>query len=203
MFLKQLTVGAFGTNCYLVSDEESREGYVIDPGAEGDRIANEINRLSIKVKGILLTHGHLDHFEAVDVVASRTGAPVMMHRADHDQYIKIPSFFGDVKAPETKISEFLVHGTELKAGNLVLKVLETPGHTPGGVSFYDGEGTVFCGDSLFWRSVGRCDLPGGNWETLTQSIQNVLYTLPEETRVYCGHGSATTIGEERKNNPYV
>ncbi len=203
MFLKQLTVGTFGTNCYLVSDEESREGYVIDPGAEGDRIVNEIKRLSINVKGILLTHGHLDHFEAVDTVAFETGAPVLMHCADHGQYTKIPSFFGPVTAPKTKISEFLVHGTELKAGKLALKVLETPGHTPGGVSFYDGEGAVFCGDSLFWRSVGRCDLPGGNRETLTRSICEVLYTLPEETRVYCGHGSATTIGEERKNNPYV
>ena len=203
MFLKQLTVGDFGTNCYLIADEESREGYVIDPGAEGDRIVREIKRLSINVKGILLTHGHLDHFEAVDTVAFETGAPVLMHRADHGQYTKIPSFFGPVTAPKTKISEFFVHGTELKAGKLVLKVLETPGHTPGGVSFYDGEGAVFCGDSLFWRSVGRCDLPGGNWETLTRSICEVLYTLPEETRVYCGHGSATTIGEERKNNPYV
>ncbi len=203
MLLKQLTVGDFSTNCYLVWDEESLEGYVIDPGAEGDRIVSEIKRFSINVKGILLTHGHLDHFEAVDVVASKTGAPVLMHRADHDQYTQIPSFFGTVKPPETKISEFLVHGMELKTKHLVLTILETPGHTPGGISIYDGKSAVFCGDSLFWRSVGRCDLPGGNWETLSQSIQTVLYTLPEDTQIYCGHGPATTIGEERKNNPYV
>ncbi|MBE7043215.1 MAG: MBL fold metallo-hydrolase [Ruminococcaceae bacterium] len=203
MFVTQLTVGAFGTNCYLVFDEESRQGYVIDPAADGDRINNEIKRLSMKVKGILLTHGHLDHFEAVDRVASETGAPVMMHRDDHFQYEKIPAFFGPVPAPKTKISRFLEHGDVLCAGKLALQVLHTPGHTPGGLSFYDGEGTVFCGDTLFWRSIGRCDLPGGSFKVLSQSIQEMLYTLPEETKVFSGHGSATTIGEERKNNPYV
>lgn len=203
MFVKQLTVGSFGTNCYLVWDEESLCGYVIDPGAQGDRINGEIKRLSLKIKGILLTHGHLDHFEAVDTVADFTGAPVMMHRGDHHQYTCIPAFFGDVSAPKTQITEFLVHGQTLQAGKLTFTVLETPGHTPGGICFYDGQSAVFCGDSLFWRSVGRCDLPGGSWETLTRSIQTVLYTLPEETKVYCGHGPVTTIGEERKNNPYI
>ncbi len=203
MFVKQLTVGDFGTNCYLVSDEESLEGYVIDPGGEGNRIVEEVNRLAIKVKGILLTHGHLDHFEAVDIIAKATGAPVMMHRADYDQYTCIPSFFGTVQAPKTPILEFLKQGMKLQAGRLTLTVLETPGHTPGGVCFYNEQDSVFCGDTLFFRSVGRCDLPGGNWKVLEDSIQNVLYQLPETTTVYCGHGPATTIGEERMNNPYV
>lgn len=203
MFVKQLTVGSFGTNCYLVSDEESREGYVIDPAADGERIVGEVHRLAMKVKGILLTHGHLDHFEAVDVVARETGAPVMMHRDDHFQYIRIPAFFGTVQAPKTPISEFLEQGRKLTAGNLSLTVLETPGHTPGGICFYNGQDSVFCGDTLFFRSVGRCDLPGGSWKTLEQSIRNVLYALPESTILYCGHGPNSTIGEERMNNPYV
>lgn len=203
MKIKQLTVGSFATNCYLLLDEETREGFVIDPGDEGDRICREIISLSMKVKGILLTHGHLDHFDGVDAVAKMTGAPVLMHQADHGWYVNIPAFFGPVKAPDTPIKEFLKNGQTFTAGKVSLTVLETPGHTPGGVSFYDGEGNVFCGDSLFWRSIGRCDLPGGSFPTLCRSIEDVLYALPEETRVYCGHGPATTIEEERKNNPYV
>lgn len=203
MFIKQMTVGSFATNCYLLSDEESREGYVIDPGGEGEKINREIERLSLKVKGILLTHGHWDHFEAVDTVADWTGAPVMMHRADHFQYTRIPSFFGTVPAPKTAVLEFLIEGQKLQAGNLTLQVLETPGHTPGGISFYDGKSAVFCGDTLFCGSVGRCDLPGGNWEVLKRSIQDVLFVLPDEVTVYSGHGPATEIGRERKTNPYV
>lgn len=202
MLLRQLTVGSFATNCYLAADAATREGFVIDPGGDGERILLEISKLKMKVKGILLTHGHWDHFAAVDQVAEKTGAPLLMSRADHCWYVKVPSFFGPVAPPKTPVSAFLEPGRELAAGNLTFKVLATPGHTPGGLSFY-GEEAVFCGDSLFWRSVGRCDLPGGNWPVLCRSIEDTLFALPDHTRVYCGHGPDTTIGEERKNNPYL
>lgn len=202
MKVQQLTVGSFATNCYLVTDESTREGFVIDPGGDGDRILSEIKKTGMKVKGILLTHGHYDHFAAVDRVAQETKAPVLIHRSDACWYSQIPSFFGPVAPPKTKISGFLEPGQRLRTGELSLEVLATPGHTPGGVSFYGG-GVLFCGDTLFWRSVGRCDLPGGNWDTLLSSIRTTLFSLPEDTAVYCGHGPETTIGEEKEQNPYL
>ena len=177
MTVRQLTVGSFATNCYMVIDEAAKEGFVIDPGGDGERILSEITRNGMKVKGILLTHGHYDHFAVVDRVAEGTGAPVLISQADACWFYKIPSFFGPVTPPKTKISRYLEHGQRILA--------------------------LFCGDTLFWRSVGRCDLPGGDWNTLLSSIHNILFKLPDETVVYCGHGPETTIGEERKQNPYL
>ncbi len=202
MTVRQLTVGSFATNCYMVIDEAAKEGFVIDPGGDGERILSEITRNGMKVKGILLTHGHYDHFAVVDRVAEGTGAPVLISQADACWFYKIPSFFGPVTPPKTKISRYLEPGQRILAGQMAFEILATPGHTPGGISLY-GSGALFCGDTLFWRSVGRCDLPGGDWNTLLSSIHNILFKLPDETVVYCGHGPETTIGEERKQNPYL
>lgn len=202
LVIKRLTVGSFAANCYLVMDDASKAGFVIDPGGEGDRIVKELSRMGMKTKAILLTHGHYDHFAGVDPVAEFTGAPVRMNRHDACWYSRIPSFFGSVPAPKTPLGAYLEPGDLLRAGSLSLQVIAAPGHTVGGLCFY-GDGVLFSGDSLFYRSVGRCDLPGGNWEVLRRSIQENLFSLPSDTVVYCGHGESTTIGEEKEKNPYL
>lgn len=202
MVIRRLTVGSFAANCYLVMDDASKAGFVIDPGGEGDRIVKELSRMDMKTKAILLTHGHYDHFAGVDPVAEFTGAPVRINRHDACWYSRIPSFFGPVPAPKTPLGAYLEPGDLLRAGDLSLQVIDAPGHTAGGLCFY-GDGVLFSGDSLFRRSVGRCDLPGGNWEVLRRSIQENLFSLPSDTVVYCGHGESTTIGEEKEKNPYL
>lgn len=205
MLIRTLVVGPLSTNCYIVADQDAKEGIVIDPAAEAPRILAEVLRLDLKIRYIIDTHGHMDHILANDEVRRGTGAPLFIHGDDaaflsrpDPQFARWLGIAVRFEPPD----RLLKGGESLDVGALRLSVLTTPGHTPGGISLY-GDGVVFTGDALFNQGVGRTDLPGGNWHQLLASIQNVLFALPDDTLVYPGHGPSTTIGAEKTDNPFV
>ena len=199
MLIKCLPVGHLMTNCYIVTDETTLECAVIDPGDESNTILYYLEDNHLTCRAILLTHGHYDHTGAVYAVHEETGAPVYMNALDAGTAVAFDSY--SFVPPEGTI--FYKEGDEVKVGSLTFRVMETPGHTPGGVSYYfPDEKAVFTGDALFYRSLGRTDFPGGDHDTLLHSIRKVLFALPEETAVLPGHGPATSIGNERRNNPF-
>lgn len=204
------TVGLFAENTYFLVHEPSLEAVVIDPGDEGERLGAIITREGWKVRYILNTHAHLDHVGAVAAIKELTGAPFHLHESERMLLEGIPAqaaFFGVPAPPVPEVDGDLVEGQVLRLGEgdgapLEIRVLETPGHSPGGVSLVVAD-RVFVGDVLFQGSVGRTDLPGGNFETLAESIREKLFQLPEETRLYPGHGPETTVGHEKRTNPFV
>ena len=200
-----LQVGSLGTNCYLAYDEQTLDGVVVDPGGEGARIIREIANHQIKVLAILLTHGHADHIMALKQVREALQAPVIIHPADEamlgDAKRNLSLFVGE--AITCAAVERVVSDEEtVTIGSLSFKVLHTPGHTPGGCCFQFAS-DVFCGDTIFSESIGRTDLPGGSYAQLLQSIQEKIMTLPDETSLYPGHGPKTTVGWERRMNPFL
>jgi hydroxyacylglutathione hydrolase len=204
MILQGLVVGPFASNCYIVGSETGREGMVIDPGADAERIVQAINKEKLDIKHIVLTHGHIDHISGVKGVREATGAALCIH-ADDRQFIQekpIRSTFGasypSLSAPE----RLLQGGDSVDVGDLHFMVLHTPGHTPGGICLM-GHGVVFSGDTLFNYGIGRTDFPGGSTSQLMNSIHTKLMILPDNTAVYPGHGPATTIGTERRGNPFL
>ncbi len=202
MILKVLEVSMFGTNCYLVGCSQTHEGVVIDPGAEGKRIIKEIRDAGLKIKYIINTHGHIDHIGANSRLKEAFGAPILLHRKDLEIY-QNPGFgLGLVVGKQPQPDRFIKEGDRIYFGRLSLQVLETPGHTPGGVSLYM-PGAVFSGDTLFAGSIGRTDLAGGSFHQIIQSIKERLLVLPPETAVYPGHGPATTIRAEARSNPFI
>ena len=202
MILERLALGDYQANCYIYASETSNKGFIIDPGDEADVILKRVKELGLGIEYIILTHGHPDHTGALKIVREKTGTPIAIHAADaamlKDKFLHsllgFPHF--DV-VPEL----LLVDRETLKSGELGLKVIHTPGHTPGGICLM-GEGLVFTGDTLFNMGVGRTDLPGGDMERLMSSIRNKLLSLPDETLVYPGHGPSSTIGDERQSNPF-
>lgn len=206
MILRTIPVGITQTNCYLVGCEETQAGAVIDPGGNPKRILREIEESGLDVRYVLNTHCHFDHMGANAEIVAATGAQLALHPAE------IPvlkarggaSIFG-VSVKESPMPDVeLEDGQELAVGTLTFHVLHTPGHTPGGGTFYlPEEGVAFDGDVLFSSGVGRTDLPGGDWETLMHSIRHVLFELPDETVIYSGHGPKTTIGREKRSNPWI
>ena len=206
MIIAALPVGLIQTNCYVVGCEETKEGVVIDPGGHPERILAEVERLGLTIKYVLNTHAHFDHTDANRAIVAATGAPLALHPEDRRllQSSGGAALFGMRADPSPPPDLELHDGDELEVGTLRLQVLHTPGHTPGHVCFYEPtEGVLFDGDVLFYRGVGRTDLPGGSWQQLMSSIQRVLFALPDETVVYSGHGPATTIGEEKRLNPWL
>lgn len=208
MKLLGIPVGSFQTNCYILIDEKTNQSVVIDPGAEPERLIKELNGLKVDVKAILLTHGHGDHIGAVEALRSATGAPLYIHELDAsmlgDAKRNLSSFTGDPLA--CKESEHLVKEGDLVqiTEDIILRVIFTPGHTQGGVCYYAKEqGFLFAGDTLFAESIGRTDFPGGSYATLIQNIKDKLMILPDETRVFPGHGPETTIGWEKDHNPFI
>jgi hydroxyacylglutathione hydrolase len=206
VIVKTLPVGLTQANCYIVGCEKTQQGAIIDPGDEGERILEAVQGSGLTVTHVFLTHAHFDHIGAADEVMEATGAPLALHPDD------LPLlnagggsiFFGIQAPPIPDPSIRLADGQEITVGELTLRVLHTPGHTPGHVTFYEpNEGALFDGDVLFAQGVGRTDLPGGSYETLMRSINEQLMTLPDETLVYSGHGPATTIGRERVSNPWL
>ena len=206
MIVKQLSLGAIGTNCYLVGCEQTKEGVVIDPGDEANVILREIQATELTIKFILNTHAHFDHILANGPMVQATGAPLALHPLD------LPllranggaALFGIEVPPSPEPTIELAEGDTISFGNHTLEVLFTPGHTPGHVSFYEAKaGIIFDGDVLFAGGIGRTDLPGGNYETLMRTITQKLMVLPDETVVYSGHGPMTTIGQERASNPWL
>ncbi len=202
MKVEKMIVGMFATNCYFAICRDTKEAAVIDPGAEGKKIFARINSLSLKIKAIINTHGHIDHVGANGYLKDKTKAPLMISEKDLGTY-KNPGFGLKLltwkqPAPDQLLSE----GDRIDIGNFTLTVLETPGHTPGGISL-NGEDVLFCGDTLFAGSIGRTDLPGGSYDELIKSINERLVTLPPDTLVYPGHGSVSTIRTEIGSNPFI
>jgi glyoxylase-like metal-dependent hydrolase (beta-lactamase superfamily II) len=206
MLLRSITVGITQTNCYLVGCEASREGVVIDPGGNPKRILQAVEELGLTVRYVLNTHCHFDHMAANAEVVTATGAILALHPAELPilQDRGGASWFG-VLVKESPLPEVELEGGQvLEVGALRFQVLETPGHSPGGVTFYlEEEGVAFDGDVLFAMGVGRTDLPGGDWDTLMRSIREVLFSLPDDTVLYPGHGPQTTVGRERRMNPWL
>jgi hydroxyacylglutathione hydrolase len=203
--IQYVPVGIFQANCYLSVCPRTREAALIDPGAEPETILEMVRRADADVRYLLLTHGHPDHIGAVDTIYARYPVPLAIHEADipyltADQSIPGLVSFTPLQTPPTLV---LHDGDEISFGDIRLRVLHTPGHTPGSVCFIAGQSAVFSGDTLFHRGIGRTDLPGGNTQHLFTSIRERVYALPAAMRVYPGHGPATSIGEEQQLNPFV
>lgn len=206
MIIKQLPVGPIQANCYIVGCEETKEGVIIDPGDEADRILAEVESEELVIKYILNTHAHFDHIMANGEVVEATGAPLALHPLDLPLLRESGGavFFGLDLPPGPDPDMELAEGDVITFGQHTLAVLFTPGHSLGHVSFYEAkEGVVFDGDVLFAGGIGRTDLPGGSYETLMSSINEKLMILPDETVVCSGHGPITTIGQERAGNPWL
>jgi glyoxylase-like metal-dependent hydrolase (beta-lactamase superfamily II) len=207
VILEMLTVGPFQENCYIIGDEGTGEGALIDPGDEAARIALAAEQTGLEIGEIIITHAHIDHVGAVAALADEYACPVLMHSEAEPMLRQLPTQammmglrFGKVPAVDRYIEDEEV----LEVGGIELRSLYTPGHAPGHLAFYlDGEGLVFAGDALFAGSVGRTDLFGGDMELLLRSISERLLALPDETKVYSGHGPETTIGDERRHNPFL
>jgi hydroxyacylglutathione hydrolase len=207
VILETLTVGPFQENCYVIGDEETLEGAVVDPGDEAVRIALAVEQSNLEIGRILITHAHIDHVGAVAALADEYACPVLMHREAEPMLEQLPTQammmglrFGKVPS----VDHYLEDGQVLEVGGLKLEARYTPGHAPGHLAFYaESEAVVFAGDALFAGSVGRTDLFGGNMEVLMRSINERLMTLPDETQVFPGHGPQTTIADERRHNPFL
>ena len=199
------SVGPFQENCYLLVDELSRRAVLIDPGSEPDRLIASVRASGATLNAIWLTHAHLDHLLGVSRIREETGAPAYLHPADRPLYDAAPqqgAAFGIPAAPLAPPDRPFNHGDTLRVGDLSFGVRHVPGHSPGHVALV-GHGVVFAGDVLFQGSVGRTDLPGGDYDTLLASIRRELLVLPDSTIVYAGHGPQTTIGAERRSNPFL
>ncbi len=201
-----LVVGSLGVNC-LVIDCGDGQAIVVDPGAEPGRILDAVTRRNLKVSYVINTHGHFDHIGANRAVLAATGAKLLIHAADEPHLGKaseISTMYGLTAENSPKPDRNLEDGMVLNVGTTEIRVLHTPGHTPGGCSLYFSDRKlVVTGDTLFADSIGRTDLPGGSLETLLSSIKEKLFTLPDDTVVIPGHGPSTSIGLEKSGNPYV
>lgn len=205
MILARLELGPFASNCYLVGAESNKEGIIIDPGAEADEILQKVKDLGLKVKFIVLTHAHIDHVGALKETRESTGARVAIHADDAvglQTRRPVNPLFGFPLPVPPPPDQLLKDGDSLDIGNLHFRVLHTPGHTPGGICLL-GDGVVFSGDTLFNLSIGRTDMPGGSYAQLLNGIHTKLMVLPDSTIVYPGHGPPSTIGDERRMNPFL
>ena len=205
MILESVPVGMLGVNCYIVGEKDSL--LVIDPGADANRIFERIQSIGGSVKTIFLTHCHFDHILAVNDLKNLTGAKIVVPKAEKqnlsDENVNMTGRFHSGKI-NILPDEFVSEGDVVEAGMYRFSVLETPGHTSGGACLYEPkESILFSGDTLFFESIGRTDFLSGDFDALKRSVLEKLYVLPGETRVYPGHGDATTIAHEMKNNPFI
>jgi glyoxylase-like metal-dependent hydrolase (beta-lactamase superfamily II) len=206
MDVRMLTVGAIAENCFLLRNEETDQALIVDPGDEAERILRPVQELGLSVEAILVTHCHFDHIGAVAPVARETGAPVYCPKIEvpllADIMSWVPGPFGPFESYEA--DETVEGGETLELAGFELDVIFTPGHSPGHVTYsVRNEEAIFSGDVLFQGSVGRVDLPGGDWETLLGSIRTLVDSHPPETRVHPGHMGLTTLGAERASNPFL
>lgn len=210
MIIQRLCLGSFQSNCYIVGLESTGEGVVIDPGDEPETILAAVRDSNLTIRRIIATHGHIDHILAAQAVCEATGAPFAMHEGDRslvEGLLDIARRWLGVAATPPTVDRWLEAGDTIGIDGFQLHVLYTPGHSWGSISLYwappPGEaGIVFSGDALFAGGIGRTDL-GGDYPTLERSIREQLFTLPDDTVVLSGHGGQTTIGRERRTNPWV
>jgi glyoxylase-like metal-dependent hydrolase (beta-lactamase superfamily II) len=211
MLLETRDAPPFYKNGYVLGCEQTRDGVVIDPGDEVDQLVRIVNEQRLEIRYILLTHAHIDHLAGAARAKQVWGAPVCLHRDDLPLYeaaAQQGAFFGlEIQAPPP-VDLFFDESQPLAFGTYQVRVLHTPGHTPGGVCLLVGPAgqpakTVFVGDTLFAGSIGRTDLPGGDFDVLLGSIRGVLFKLPDDVEVFSGHGPKTMIGQERRTNPFL
>jgi hydroxyacylglutathione hydrolase len=211
MILEHAAVEPFLKNGFVVGCEETREGIIIDPGDEVDQLLDAARRQRLTITSILLTHAHLDHITGVDRAKAALGVPVWLHEADNFLYERVVQqglAFGFRVTAQPPVDHFYQGEGPLRFGRYQVRVLHTPGHCPGGVCLAvsregEQETVLFVGDTLFAGSIGRTDLPGGDLDTLLRSIREVLFSFPDDTVVWSGHGPVTTIGQERRTNPFL
>ena len=215
MIYVRIPVGMLQCNCLIIGDPKSHEALVVDPGDEVGRILDMLGRYKLKVQAIISTHAHIDHVGGLAKLHQYTGAPVMMHSEDLPLYHGLEeqaAFLGMATPEMTDVDHLLKEGDTLPWGNFQASVIHTPGHTPGSVSLYLpqecgkvklAQPQLFAGDTLFAGSIGRTDLWGGSMEQIMESLHEKLMKLPEETMVHPGHGTITTIGEEKQSNPFL
>jgi hydroxyacylglutathione hydrolase len=197
--------GTFDQNCWLLADSGTNQAVIVDPGEEAERFLAEVRSRGWTLIGIWLTHAHIDHILGVAAVRAATSAPIHLHAGDRSLYEGLPQqaqWFGMSAPAPPPVDHWLSEGQVLSVGKFRFEVRPAPGHSPGHVAFV-GHGLIVGGDVLFAGSIGRTDLPGGDMAELEASIRREFYTLPDETRVLTGHGPETTIGAERRANPFV
>jgi hydroxyacylglutathione hydrolase len=205
MIIRTLVVGELETNCYILGDEETRQGMIIDPGGDSGLIEETVQELGLEIKYIVLTHGHADHIGVLSELKKITQAQILIHQDDAEMLSQpeknLSAFsFRLITAPEA--DKLLQDETKIKIGKIELEVLHTPGHTQGSISLLTDK-IIFTGDLIFCGSVGRTDLPGGSHRELLRSIEKKVLIREDDTVIYPGHGPATTVGEERRNNPFL
>ena len=211
MILEHRAVAPFFKNGFVLGCEDTREGVIVDPGDEVDELLGAAKQHDLSIKTILLTHAHLDHITGVAKAKAALGVPVWLHEADnflYEQVVQQGQMFGLRVDPQPPVDRFYEGEGPLRFGRYTVRVRHTPGHCPGGVCLAvsrdgDDKTTLIVGDTLFAGSIGRTDLPGGDMPTLLRSIREVLFSYPDETVVWSGHGEATTIGRERRTNPFL
>jgi hydroxyacylglutathione hydrolase len=211
MILETSAVAPFFKNGFVVGCEETREAILIDPGDEVEELLSAVNRHQLSIRYILLTHAHLDHITGVGIAKKALGAPVGLHKDDHFLYkavVQQGQMFGIPVEPQPNVDFFYDGSGPWRFGRYGAWVYHTPGHCPGGVCLAVGRESetarvLFVGDTLFAGSIGRVDLPGGDLRVLLDSIRSVLFSFPDDTVVYPGHGQATTIGVEKRTNPFL
>ena len=202
-----INVGNLAENCWFLANEDTKEAVVIDPGAEPDRICAAAEKHGWKITAILLTHGHIDHMGACESLRIELGVKVYALTEEEDLLLdakKNLSVFIERKVVTFEPDELLRDGQELTLAGMKIQVIHTPGHTEGGTCYYiESIGVLFSGDTLFCESVGRTDFPGGSMSDIVHSIKDKLMVLPDDTKVYTGHGEGTSIGYERVHNPFI
>ena len=205
VLVERFEVGPLGTNSYAVSCVSTGKTALIDPGADPEYLLSMIQENQRLLTHILLTHGHIDHMGAASVIRERTDAPILIHEGDArllaQPDVAVASMLG-IPAKACEASEFLREGMDIAIGEVLLRVRETPGHSPGSVCFV-GDGYSFCGDLVFAGSIGRTDLPGGSYRTIMRSIRDVILELPQRYVLLPGHGPETSVEAELSTNPYV
>jgi hydroxyacylglutathione hydrolase len=204
-----LPVGIFQSNCYIVSCSDTGEGVIVDACDEADLILAEVNRLHVRISAVLETHAHIDHVSALPEVVAGLGAPVYMHREEVPVYESLGAqavMFGLAAPKRVTIGRCLENGERIAVGKLSALVIHAPGHSPGSVCYHFADESpqrIFVGDVLFRGSIGRTDLPGGSYETIIHTLETVFLPLPDETIVYSGHGPETSVGQEKRFNPFL